>query len=413
VVGGAVRDWLMDIDGADVDVASTLPPEKTMAMAAQHGWKAIPTGIDHGTVTLVLPTRVVEVTTLRRDVTTDGRRATVAFTEDWREDAGRRDFTINAMSMDEDWKLYDYFGGQEDIAHHRVVFIGDAATRIAEDTLRVLRFFRFLATHGKPPADAAALAAIAAQKTMLENLSGERIANEMRKLLSAHNPAYALRLMHAQGVAPLVFGREIDPSRMIRLQLLEGQADYQTSVWARVVSLFSGCHPGLVPGSSGSADSVLPEELSKNRGRIPAQGRDDRPMGDAATEEKYEDVAWITNRWKLSRHEAKQLSQLVQLPAFIADAPRHLHTRILRLHSAPVYLDWLLTQAASTTGIDILPYVQLAHDFVPPIFPITAKDLIARGMKEGKRLGDALGDLEQRWEASDYALSKDNLLDLL
>ena len=366
VVGGAVRDHLLGIEGADVDVASTLTPEQTMHIAAQQKWKAIPTGIAHGTVTLVLPNRIVEVTTLRRDVTTDGRRATVAFTEDWREDAARRDFTINALSMDAAGKIYDYFDGQEDIAANRVVFIGDAATRIAEDGLRILRFFRFLAVLGKPPADAAALAAITEKKAMLAELSGERIANEMRKLLGAHNPAYALRLMQNAGVAPLVFGRAVEPATMIRLQMLEGQADYQCSVWARALAL-------------------LPHAT------------DDHAL-------------WIANRWKLSRHEAQQLTLLAGLPRFDAAAALHVHTRMIRLHGAPVYLDWLLVEAALVTGIDIAPYVHLAHDFKPPASPVTAKDLMAKGMKEGKRLGEELAALEQRWEESDYTLTKEDLL---
>lgn len=364
-VGGCVRDFLLGIDGADVDIASTLTPEQTMAIAAKEGWKAIPTGIEHGTVTLVLPTRVVEVTTLRRDVTTDGRRATIAYTDNWQEDAARRDFTINAISMDAAGKLYDFFEGKEDIAARRVRFIGDAGTRIAEDALRILRYFRFLATHGKPPADDDALAAIAARKEMLKQLSGERIANEMRKLLNAENPAYALRLMAQQGLAPLIFGGEVDASRMIRLQLLESQADYQISVWARVMMLL------------GAQD--------KN-------------------------IDWITDRWKLARHETKQLKQLSQLSVFVEGAPRHVHTRIIRLYGAPVYLDWLLTQAAIAPGIDTAPYVALAQDFKPPVFPITAKDLMARGMKEGKALGDALSALERKWEESNYRLTKEELL---
>jgi len=367
-VGGAVRDWLMAREGADVDVASTLPPEKTIEIALQQHWKAIPTGIDHGTVTVVLPTRVVEVTTLRRDVTTDGRRATVAFTDDWREDAARRDFTINAMSMDAEGKVYDFFDGQKDLAANRVRFIGDASARITEDGLRILRFFRFLATHGKHPADAEALAAIAAHKEMLQHLSGERIANEMRKLLAADAPAYALRLMSEHGVAPLIFSSSIEASRMIRLQLLEGQADYQCGVWARVVCLLS------------------------------AEGKD---------------TEWLIARWKLSRNEMKQLMQLVQLPAFVAGAPRHVHTRILRLHGAPVYLDWLLTQAAAGQGVNVAPYVHLAHEFVPPKFPLTAKDLMTSGMAEGKALGDRLAALEKAWEESDYGLDREELLDNL
>lgn len=362
-VGGCVRDFLMGMEGGDVDIASTLTPEQTMQIAAQQGWKSVPTGIAHGTVTLVLPERILEVTTLRRDVATDGRHATVAYTDNWQEDAARRDFTINALYMDGAGTLYDYFDGQNDCAARRVAFIGDAVTRIEEDGLRILRFFRFLASHGKPPADAAALAAIGAKKAMLQKLSGERIANEMRKLFTVPNPALALRLLDETGCAPLVFGRAIAPSRLIRLHMLEVRADYQCSVWARVVL--------LLDGSGG---------------------------------------AWLSQRWKLSRHDAQQVTLLEQLPPFAATSPRHVHTRLIRLHGAPAYLDWLLTQAAAQPGIDVAPYVALARDFVAPKFPVTAKDLMAQGMQEGKALGDALAALERRWEESDYRLGKAELL---
>ena len=365
-VGGAVRDHLLGIEGGDVDIASTLTPERTMELAAIQGWKAIPTGIDHGTVTLVLPERIVEVTTLRRDVETDGRHAVVAFTDDWREDAARRDFTLNALYMDADGKLTDFFGGQEDLAAQRIAFIGEAAQRIEEDGLRILRYFRFLASHGKPPADAAALDAITSHQNMLTALSGERIANEMRKLLAVENPAYSLRLMKQTGVAPFVFGREIEPQSIIRLHMLEVQADYQASVWARALLL-------------------LPDAT-------------------------VADADWFASRWKLSRHEAAQLQLLVKVPKFSAEAPRHVHTRLLRLHGAPLYLDWLLTQAALTPGIHVAPYVALAMDFVAPVFPVTAKDLMAKGMVEGKALGDTLAQLERRWEESDYTLTKEALL---
>ncbi len=366
VVGGAVRDFLMGVEGWDVDIASSLTPEQTMEIAKAEGWKAIPTGIAHGTVTLVLPTRIVEVTTLRRDVTTDGRRATVAYTDSFEEDAARRDFTINALSIDEAGTLHDYFGGKEHLAAHAVCFIGDAAMRIAEDGLRILRYFRFLATHGKPPANAEALAAIKEKKAMIAQLSGERIAAEMKKLLAAENPAYVLRLMEETGVAPLVFGRSITPAAMIRLHMFEHQAEYQCSVWARMVALL--------------------------------------PNAAAA------DAEWLASRWKLSRHESQTLAQLAALPAFDASAPRHAHTRLLRLHGAPAYLDWLLTQAARTPGIAVAPFVDLAQHFTPPAFPITAEDLLARGMAEGKALGDRLRLLENVWEESDYTLSKDALL---
>ncbi len=366
VVGGAVRDHVLGLPVNDIDVASNLLPEQTMALAAQHGWKAIPTGLAHGTVTLVLPERIVEVTTLRRDVETDGRHATVAFTDSWEEDAARRDFTINAMSMDAQGKIYDYFDGKTDIAACRIRFIGDAATRIREDGLRMLRFFRFLASHGKPPADTQALAAITELKAAAEQLSGERIANELRKMLSTSNPAYALRLMKETGIAPLIFGRDIEPATMIRLHLLEANADYQTSVWARTLALL--------------------------------------PNATAA------DAEWIANRWKYSRHEAQQLHLLATLAPFHTTMTRHAHTRLIRLHGAPMYLDWLLLHAARTPGIDVDACVQLANSFVPPTFPITAKDLMAKGMVEGKALGDTLAALEQRWEQSDYSLTREALL---
>ena len=365
VVGGAVRNALLDVAGGDVDMASTLLPERIIELAAQQNWKAIPTGIAHGTVTLVLPERVVEITTLRRDIETNGRHAVVAYTDNWQEDASRRDFTINALYMDAAGKIYDFFDGQKDIAANRVRFIGDAVTRINEDGLRILRFFRFLASHGKPPADPAALAACAEKKAMIRNLSGERIAAEMRKLLSVENPSFALRLMQESGVAAEIFSRSIAPAHMIRLHMIESQADYQCSVWARVVALMS------------------------------------------ATKS---DATWLADRWKLSRHEADQLRLLVTLPAFDENAPRHVHTRLLRLHGAPAYLDWLLTQAATRVGVDIAGHVQLAHDFVPPIFHITAKDLLARGMSEGKALGEALSALEKKWEESDYTLTREDLL---
>ena len=366
VVGGAVRDALMEVDGGDVDVASTLLPERTMELAAEHGWKAVPTGLAHGTVTLVLPERILEVTTLRRDVATDGRHATVEYTDNFAADAARRDFTFNALYMDAEGKIFDFFDGQRDLETHTVRFIGDAETRITEDGLRILRYFRFLASHGKPPADAEALAAIAAQKDMLTKLSGERIAAEMRKLLTVGNPSYALRLMRESGVAPLVFGRDIEPAAMIRLSMLEARAEYQTSVWARALLL-------------------LPEA-------------------------KPEDAKWIAERWKLSRHESNQLALLTKLPMFDASYPRHTHTRLLRLHGAPVYLDWLLVQAALKPGLDITPWLSLAHSFVVPTFPVTAQDLMDKGMSEGKALGEALNTLEERWEHSDYTLTKEALL---
>jgi poly(A) polymerase len=200
-VGGCVRDTLLDLPVSDVDLATRLAPQEVMQRLARAKIKAVPTGIAHGTVTAVVAGRPVEVTTLRRDVATDGRRATVAYTDDWREDAARRDFTINALFADPvSLEVHDYFGGEADLEARRVRFIGDPLTRIAEDHLRILRFFRFFARFGAGEADAEALAACTARANDLMALSRERIADELTKLLALPAPVEAVRLMVERGI---------------------------------------------------------------------------------------------------------------------------------------------------------------------------------------------------------------------
>lgn len=348
-VGGAVRDFLMGRASGDVDIASSLLPEQTMEIAAQHGWKAIPTGIAHGTVTLVLPERTLEVTTLRRDVETDGRHAKVAYTDNFAEDAARRDFTINALSMDAGGIIQDYYHGREDIAARRVRFIGDAPTRIQEDGLRILRFFRFLATHGTPPADSDALAAIAAYATMLEQLSGERIAQEMKKLLVAPNAAYALGEMAALGLPqPLTHaGWPLPP--------VTG-----SNPWVTLLSM-------LVPA-------------------------------DRATV-----AAYVAKRWKLSRAEREQVVFLASIQT--VDMPQV--KAWLRLHPR----DWV-RGAVELAGGDVAMQA-LAQQWIIPDFPVAAADLLSRGHVPGQALGAALKALEQRWEQADYTLTREQLLNLL
>jgi poly(A) polymerase len=200
-VGGCVRDTLLGLPVSDVDLATRLTPQEVMARLAKARIKAVPTGIAHGTVTAVVAGKPVEVTTLRRDVATDGRRATIAYTDDWREDAARRDFTINALFADPvRLDVHDYFGGEEDLAARRVRFIGDPLTRIAEDHLRILRFFRFFARFGTGEADGDALAACTARANDLMALSRERIADELTKLLALPAPVGAVRLMVERGI---------------------------------------------------------------------------------------------------------------------------------------------------------------------------------------------------------------------
>ena len=203
-VGGAVRDTLAGLAVADIHLATELPPELVARRLQQAGIKVVPTGITHGTVTAVADGQPIEITTLRRDVATDGRHAVVAFDADWREDALRRDFTINAMSLGPDGTLFDYFGGRADLAAGRVRFVGDASARISEDFLRALRWFRFQARYGRGAPDAQALAAITAAAPQLQRLSAERVWGELKRILGAPDPRGALALMEQTGVLHVV-----------------------------------------------------------------------------------------------------------------------------------------------------------------------------------------------------------------
>lgn len=217
VVGGAVRDALAGRPVADLDLATPLPPDKVTRALRSAGIKVVPTGLAHGTVTAVVDGRGFEVTTLRHDLETDGRHAVVAFTADWQEDAARRDFTINAMSMDRNGTVFDYFGGQEDLAAGKVRFVGDAATRIAEDYLRILRFFRFYARFGRLPPDTGTLDALRNGIPGLGQLSIERVWNELRRILATPDPGEAIALMDRLGVWSAVVPEAAAVSRLVGL----------------------------------------------------------------------------------------------------------------------------------------------------------------------------------------------------
>jgi poly(A) polymerase len=219
-VGGCVRDSLLGIPVSDVDLATQLQPEEVMERLKQAGIKAVPTGLAHGTVTAIVDGAPVEVTTLRQDISTDGRRATVAFTDDWREDAARRDFTMNALSVDPvSSKIFDYFEGLPDLEARRVRFIGDPLQRIAEDHLRILRFFRFHARFGEGEPDARALEACTARANDMMALSRERIADELLKILGLPDPTQTVSLMVECGIFRPVMP-EIDQAGTERLRSL-------------------------------------------------------------------------------------------------------------------------------------------------------------------------------------------------
>ena len=210
LVGGCVRDALAGRPVADVDLATPEPPDAVMAALVAAGLKAAPTGLKHGTVTAISAHRGFEVTTLRRDVETDGRHAEVAWTDDWAVDAARRDFTFNAMSMTRDGTVFDYFDGQADLAAGRVRFVGEPAARIAEDYLRILRFFRFQARYGREPPDAATVSALRGGVGGLAQLSPERVWSEFKRILMAPDPAGSVRLMAELGILEAILpGAEI------------------------------------------------------------------------------------------------------------------------------------------------------------------------------------------------------------
>src|SRR5881275_1593374 len=219
-VGGAIRDDLLRLPVSDIDLATRIAPDEVMARLEKARIKAVPTGIEHGTITAVSDAHPFEITTLRRDVSTDGRRATVAFTDDWREDAARRDFTINALFADPlTGEITDYFGGLGDLEHRHIRFIGDPLQRIAEDHLRILRFFRFHARFGSGEPDAAALEACTRRANDLMALSRERIADELLKLLAVTDPAPTVAIMLGHGILRPVLP-EISPERLHDLSAL-------------------------------------------------------------------------------------------------------------------------------------------------------------------------------------------------
>jgi poly(A) polymerase len=237
-VGGCVRDTLLRLPVNDVDLATRLPPQEVLDRLRDASIKAVPTGFAHGTITAVVAGKPVEVTTLRRDVSTDGRRATVAYTEDWREDAARRDFTINALSAEpRSGAVHDYFGGLADLEARRVRFIGAPLTRIAEDHLRILRFFRFHARFGEGAPDADGLEACAARANDLMALSRERIADELLKLLALPDPAPTLRLMIARGILKPVLPEIAQAGSLERLVAAEREAGADPHPLRRLAAL--------------------------------------------------------------------------------------------------------------------------------------------------------------------------------
>jgi poly(A) polymerase len=348
IVGGAVRDSLLGLSVADIDLATPLMPEEVTRRLEAAGIKAVPTGIDHGTITAVSHGQTLEVTTLRRDVSTDGRRATVAFSSDWQEDAARRDFTINALYADPDsGEIFDYFGGLADLAAGVVRFIGDAGTRIAEDHLRILRFFRFHARFGRGEPDAVAIAACAAAANSLMALSRERIADELMKLLGLPDPLGSVRLMLRHRIFT-TFMPEVAADAEERLDsLLKREQE-----------------AGIQPQAGRRLNALLPDDATV--------------------------VDLVAARLKLSNKARSDLITRSSQATSASETARAMAYKI----GAELARDIILLHGSDEGWQAGLAQLE---NWEPPTFPIKGGELVARGLMAGPLVAKTLQAVEKRW----------------
>ena len=360
-VGGCVRDTLLDpgIDMPDLDLATPEPPERVTGLCEAAGLKVVPTGLKHGTVTVQSGRHRYEVTTLRRDVATDGRHAVVAVTDDFVEDAARRDLTINAMSCDGEGRLFDPFGGEADLRAGRIRFVGDPGTRIREDYLRILRFFRFYGRFGRPPADAAALAACRELAPGIDRLSGERVRQELLRLLETRDAVAALELMRDTGVLGRILPEPPAFALLARLAAAWPAAD--------------GLLRLAVLLRSAGAESTATQR--------------------------------IASRLRLSARERGRLAALVTLPLPDTRASERAHRQGLYAHGPALYLDLLRLAAVLGDGdpAPVRAAEALAASWQAPAFPLDGRDLLARGLPPGPGLGALLATVRRWWEGQDFA----------
>jgi poly(A) polymerase len=365
-VGGAVRNALLGTAVVDIDIAVPMPPQEAMARLKAKGIKVVETGLEHGTVTAIAGTHAFEVTSLRKDVETDGRHAVIAFTEDWAEDAARRDFTINALYATAEGEIFDYATGVEDLIAGRVRFMGDARTRIAEDYLRVLRLFRFHAWYGKGDLDGEALRAAAEARAKLKSLSGERIAKELLRLLEAANPSSVLRVMAATGILSELLPGALQLPRLERLT--EIQAD---NLWPRDAVLRLAA---LLPDGSEAAHAVADALKLSNADRLRLE----------------EALSGEPVPHQLSAAEARRL--LYRIGA------GRLRDKVL--------LQWA-GAARGAKGLHAgLPWrmlLEMAQTWQRPRFPLTGRDVMAAGVPQGPDVGRILAAVEDWWVAHDFA----------
>jgi poly(A) polymerase len=380
-VGGCVRDSVLKRPIKDIDIATPDPPQRVMALLDDAGIHCIPTGIDHGTVTAVIGKAHYEITTLRVDAESFGRRARVEYTDDWLADASRRDFTMNALSADPMGRIYDPFDGLADLGGGHVRFVGDPVQRIEEDGLRLLRFFRFHAHYGRRThIDDRALAACRKLAPRLDALSGERVAGEMLRLLLAEDPASVVLVMQTQGILPHILPQAGDVGRLRVLAWLESR--------------------GL------ARDDVAPDAIRRLAALL------DTDAHGAAT---------VAERLKLSGAQAKRLAALAVPRARVAPnlGERQLRRVLHRLGGAEVrdlaLLVWAKHRAdtAKSNAEETRQWnrvLDMARDWQPVELPIKGRDVMALGIPHGPRIGQLVAQLHQWWEERDYRPDRDACL---
>ncbi|HWM81790.1 MAG TPA: CCA tRNA nucleotidyltransferase [Pseudolabrys sp.] len=368
VIGGAVRNALLGEPIGDIDIATTARPDEVIRRARTQGFKAVPTGIEHGTVTVVADGRPFEVTTLRQDVETFGRHATVAFGRDWAADAERRDFTINALSMTRDGAVHDPVGGLADIAARRVRFIGEPAQRIAEDYLRILRFFRFHAAYGRGPLDAQGLAACIAGRAGLERLSRERVRAELLKLIVAPGALAALAAMTDAGLLTRLVGGVVYLVQLERLIAIEQAL-------------------------------ALPPDATRRLGVLAVM--------------IVEDAERLRERLRLTNAEADRLSVIAR--GWWREAPpaetraREILYRAGAGHFADRALVGWARSGAAPDDAAWRAFATLPQRWTVPVFPLRGADFLARGLARGPLLGAALAAAERAWIVAGFPMDENTV----
>jgi poly(A) polymerase len=374
-VGGCVRNALMGVPVEDVDIATTETPERAMALLAAKGIKVVPTGIDHGTITAVTGGRHFEVTTLRVDVATDGRRADVAFTGDWLADAGRRDFTMNALYADADGTVHDPLGGRDDVKARRVRFIGDAHARIREDYLRILRFFRFHAWYGAGEPDDAGLRACAEEREGLRQLSGERVRDELLKTALADNAPAAYRQMAAAGILNIVLPEANRLDRFEKLVEIEAQQLFvqNPAPMLRLGAMIDLDKPGI------EALAARLKLSNKDRDRL---------------------VRMLTDQTKIVCYLSMR------------EMRRALYLMGNELFKDRVSLGW----AEDRRGHNAFQWralLAMADSWERPVMPLTGDMIKAAGVPEGPEIGRVRAEVEEWWIDSDFIEDEFSIIERL